>query len=140
MRRDLKALADSTFDLVVIGGGVFGTAAAWEAVQRGLSVALIERADFASYTSANSYKVVHGGIRYIQHGDVYRIRQSAGERSAFLRIAPHLVRPLPIAIPTYGYGMKGKAALRAGVGAYDLLTVDRNRGIGKRASGRRWHW
>ncbi|MEL6965066.1 MAG: FAD-dependent oxidoreductase, partial [Pseudomonadota bacterium] len=97
MRRDLKALADSKFDLVVIGGGVFGAAAAWEAVQRGLSVALIERADFAGYTSANSYKVVHGGIRYIQHGDVYRIRQSAGERSAFLRIAPHLVRPLPIA-------------------------------------------
>ena len=129
MRRDLRALADSHFDLVVIGGGVFGAAAAWEAVQRGLSVALIERADFASYTSANSYKVVHGGIRYIQHGDVYRIRQSAGERSAFLRIAPHLVRPLPIAIPTYGYGMKGKAALRVGVGAYDLLTVDRNRGI-----------
>ena len=110
MLRDLRALSDSTFDLVVIGGGVFGAAAAWEAVQRGLSVALIERADFASYTSANSYKVVHGGIRYIQHGDVYRIRQSAGERSAFLRIAPHLVRPLPIAIPTYGYGMKGKAA------------------------------
>ncbi len=129
MRRDLRALADSEFDLVVIGGGVFGAAAAWEAVQCGLSVALIERADFASYTSANSYKVVHGGIRYIQHGDVYRIRQSAGERSAFLRIAPHLVRPLPIAIPTYGHGMKGKAALRAGVGAYDLLTVDRNRGI-----------
>jgi glycerol-3-phosphate dehydrogenase len=129
MRRDLRALADSEFDLVVIGGGVFGAAAAWEAVQRGLSVALIERADFASYTSANSYKVVHGGIRYIQHGDVYRIRQSAGERSAFLRIAPHLVRPLPIAIPTYGYGMKGKAALRVGVGAYDLLTIDRNRGI-----------
>ena len=129
MRRDLRALTDSTFDLVVIGGGVFGAAAAWEAVQRGLSVALIERADFASYTSANSYKVVHGGIRYIQHGDVYRIRQSAGERSAFLRIAPHLVRPLPIAIPTYGYGMKGKAALRLGVGAYDLVTADRNRGI-----------
>lgn len=129
MRRDLRALADGTFDLVVIGGGVFGAAAAWEAVQRGLSVALIERADFASYTSANSYKVVHGGIRYIQHGDVSRIRQSAGERSAFLRIAPHLVRPLPIAIPTYGYGMKGKAALRVGVGAYDFLTMDRNRGI-----------
>jgi glycerol-3-phosphate dehydrogenase len=129
MRRDLRGLADSEFDLVVIGGGIFGAAAAWEAVQRGLSVALIERADFAGYTSANSYKVVHGGIRYIQHGDVYRIRQSAGERSAFLRVAPHLVRPLPIAIPTYGHGMKGKAALRVGVGAYDLLTVDRNRGI-----------
>ena len=129
MRRDLRALVDSQFDLVVIGGGVFGAAAAWDAVQRGLSVALIERADFSSFTSANSYKVVHGGIRYIQHGDVYRIRQSAGERSAFLRIAPHLVRPLPIAIPTYGHGMKGKAALRVGVAAYDALTFDRNRGI-----------
>ncbi|MEM7044677.1 MAG: FAD-dependent oxidoreductase [Pseudomonadota bacterium] len=129
MRRDLRGLADSSFDLVVIGGGVFGAAAAWEAVSRGLSVALIERADFASYTSANSYKVVHGGIRYIQHGDVFRIRQSAGERSAFLRIAPHLVRPLPIAIPTYGHGMKGKAALRVGVAAYDAVTFDRNRGI-----------
>lgn len=129
MQRDLRALADSTFDLVVIGGGVFGAAAAWDAAQRGLSVALIERGDFAGYTSANSYKVVHGGIRYIQHGDVYRIRQSAGERSAFLRIAPHLVKPLPIAVPTYGMGMKGKAALRVGVGAYDLLTADRNRGI-----------
>ncbi|MGI9420404.1 MAG: glycerol-3-phosphate dehydrogenase/oxidase [Geminicoccaceae bacterium] len=129
MRRDLRALADGAFDLVVIGGGVFGAAAAWEAVSRGLSVALIERADFASYTSANSFKVVHGGIRYIQHGDIYRIRQSAGERSAFLRIAPHLVRPLPIAIPTYGHGMKGRAALRAGVAAYDALTLDRNRGI-----------
>ena len=129
MRRDLRGLAEETFDLVVIGGGVFGAAAAWDATQRGLSVALIERADFASYTSANSYKVVHGGIRYLQHGDIYRIRQSAGERSAFLRIAPHLVHPLPIAIPTYGYGMKGKAALRTGVGVYDLLTADRNRGI-----------
>lgn len=129
MRRDLRSLADSTFDLVVIGGGVFGAAAAWEAVSRGLSVALIERADFSSFTSANSYQVVHGGIRYIQHGDVFRIRQSAGERSAFLRIAPHLIRPLPIAIPTYGHGMKGKAALRLGVAAYDLITADRNRGI-----------
>lgn len=129
MLRDLRGLADGAFDLVVIGGGVFGAAAAWDAAQRGLSVALIERADFASYTSANSYKVVHGGIRYIQHGDIYRIRQSAGERSAFLRIAPHLVRPLPIAVPTYGHGMKGKAALRVGVGAYDLITADRNRGI-----------
>jgi glycerol-3-phosphate dehydrogenase len=129
MQRDLRGLADSTFDLVVIGGGIFGAAAAWDATQRGLSVALIERADFASYTSANSFKVVHGGIRYLQHGDVYRIRQSAGERSAFLRIAPHLVQPLPIAVPTYGRGMKGKAALRLGVGVYDLLTADRNRGI-----------
>ena len=97
--------------------------------QRGLSVALIERGDFAGYTSANSFKVVHGGIRYLQHADLYRIRQSAGERSAFLKIAPHLVKPLPIAVPTYGWGMQSKAAMRFGVGVYDLLTADRNRGI-----------
>ncbi|MDH3662878.1 MAG: glycerol-3-phosphate dehydrogenase/oxidase [Alphaproteobacteria bacterium] len=126
MQRDLRGLADSTFDLVVIGGGVFGAAAAWDATQRGLSVALIERADFASYTSANSFKVVHGGIRYLQHADLYRIRQSSGERRAFLNIAPHLVKPLPIAVPTYGWGMKGKPAMRFGVGIYDLLTADRN--------------
>ncbi|MEZ5934979.1 MAG: FAD-dependent oxidoreductase [Alphaproteobacteria bacterium] len=129
MQRDLRSLADSTFDLVVIGGGVFGAAAAWDAAQRGLSVALIERGDFAGYTSANSFKVVHGGIRYLQHADLYRIRQSSGERRAFLKIAPHLVRPLPIAVPTYGWGMQSKAAMRVGVGMYDLFTADRNRGI-----------
>ncbi len=129
MNRDLSQLTEKAFDIVVIGGGIFGVCAAWDAAQRGLSVAMIERDDFGSATSANSYKIVHGGIRYIQHGDVYRVRQSSNERRAFLRIAPHLTRPLPIVIPTYGHGMKGKAVLRVGMGLYDLLTVDRNRGI-----------
>ena len=129
MKRDLSRLADREFDLVVIGGGIFGACAAWDAAQRGLSVALIERGDFCSATSANHLKMVHGGIRYLQHGDIYRLRQSSGERRAFLRIAPHLVRPLPIVIPTYGNGMKGKTVLRLGMGVYDLLTADRNWGI-----------
>ena len=129
MKRDLSRLTDSEFDLVVIGGGIFGACAAWDAAQRGLSVALIDRGDFCSATSANHLKMVHGGIRYLQHGDIYRLRKSSAERRAFLRIAPHLVRPLPVVIPTYGHGMKGKAVLRAGMGVYDLLTVDRNRGI-----------
>ncbi len=129
MKRDLSRLTDSEFDLVVIGGGIFGACAAWDAAQRGLSVALIDRGDFCSATSANHLKMVHGGIRYLQHGDIYRLRQSSGERRAFLRIAPHLVKPLPIVIPTYGSGMRGKAVLRAGMRVYDLLTVDRNRGI-----------
>jgi glycerol-3-phosphate dehydrogenase len=129
MRRDLAALTETHFDLLVIGGGIFGACAAWDAAQRGLSVALIERHDFGSATSAYSFKMIHGGIRYIQHGDVWRVRQSSHERRAFLRIAPHLVRPLPIVIPTYGHGMKGKTVLRLGMGLYDTLTADRNRGI-----------
>jgi glycerol-3-phosphate dehydrogenase len=129
MNRDLTQMTESEFDLVAIGGGIFGACAAWDAAQRGLSVALIDRGDFCGATSANHLKMVHGGIRYLQHGDIYRLRQSSGERRAFLRIAPHLVRPLPVVIPTYGNGMKGKAVLRAGMAIYDLLTADRNRGI-----------
>lgn len=129
MERDLERLAEESFDLVVLGGGIFGACAAWDAAQRGLSVALIERDDFGGATSANSYKLIHGGIRYLQHGDLYRVRQSSNERRAFLTIAPHLVRPLPILVPTYGQGMRGKAVLRVGMGLYDLVTADRNRGI-----------
>jgi glycerol-3-phosphate dehydrogenase len=115
--------------VVIVGGGIYGICTAWAAVRRGLSVALIERGDFAQATSANSFKMVHGGIRYLQHADVPRIRESVRDRSALLRIAPHLVQPLPIVIPTYGHGMRGKGALRAGFALYDLLAADRNRGI-----------
>jgi glycerol-3-phosphate dehydrogenase len=129
MKRNLSTLTETEFDLVVIGGGIFGACAAWDAAQRGLSVALIDRDDFCAATSANHLKMVHGGIRYIQHADIYRVRQSSGERRAFLRIAPHLVKPLPIIIPTYGHRMRGKEVLQVGMCLYDLLTADRNRGI-----------
>jgi glycerol-3-phosphate dehydrogenase len=123
-------LIDREFDVLVIGGGAFGAAAAWDASLRGLSVALIEQADFGSGASAECFKMVHGGIRYLQHGDIRRLRASCRERSALLRIAPHLVRPLPIAVPTFGRGRKGKALLGAGMIAYDLLTAGKNEGIG----------
>ncbi len=129
MRRNTVSVAERTYDLAVIGGGIFGVCAAWDAVLRGLSVVLLERNDFCGGASANCFKMVHGGIRYIQHGDIARVRSSCAERSAFLRIAPHLVEPLPIIIPTYGHGKKGKALLGAGALAYDLITADRNRGI-----------
>lgn len=129
MRRDLPALERTEFDLVVIGAGMFGAAAALDAAQRGLTVALLDRADFAGATSAHSFKMIHGGIRYLQHADVKRVRHSARARATFLRVAPHLVHPLPIIVPTYGQGMKGKPVLRVGMGAYDVLTADRNRGI-----------
>ena len=80
-----------------------------KAALRGLSVALVDMADFASGTSANSLKVIHGGLRYLQHGDVRRMRISINERRTLMRIAPHLVHPLPVLIPTYGHGVQGKA-------------------------------
>lgn len=127
--RDFGELTERQFDVVVVGGGIFGACIAWDATLRGLDTALLEQEDFGHATSANSFKMVHGGIRYIQHGDIPRIRESSRERRALLRIAPHLVEPLPILIPTYGHGMKGKELLAAGMVLYDLLTLDRNRGI-----------
>lgn len=129
LRRDLAPLAEREFDLIVIGGGIFGACAAREAARRGLSVALLERGDFSGATSAQSFKMVHGGMRYLQHADLRRVRQSSADRHTLLRDAPHLVRPLPVVVPTYGHGIRGKAALRAAMATYDALTFDRNRGI-----------
>jgi glycerol-3-phosphate dehydrogenase len=129
MQRNIAALAESEFDVLVVGGGAFGAAAAREATLRGFKVALVERADFGAGSSAECFKMVHGGIRYLQHADIPRLRASCRERTIFLRIAPHLVQPLPIAIPTYGRGRKGRAFLGAGACVYDLLTCDRNLGI-----------
>ena len=129
MKREVERLGASELDLLVVGGGIFGACAAWDAALRGLSVGLVDRADFGGATSANSFRFLHGGIRYLQHGDLIRLRQSSAARRAFLRIAPHLTRPAPVAIPTFGFGRRGKMVLRAGMGLYDLLTLDRNRGI-----------
>ena len=114
MTRNTRLLAEGEYDLAIIGGGAFGAAALWDATLRGLRAVLIERNDFGGGASAECFKIVHGGIRYLQHLDVTRLRASCRERSALLRIAPHLVAPLPIVIPTYGRGRKGKAFLGAG--------------------------
>jgi glycerol-3-phosphate dehydrogenase len=129
MQRTTTALAQREYDLLIIGGGAFGAAAARDAALRGLRTVLLERNDFGAGASAECFKMVHGGIRYLQHADIPRLRASCRERSALLRIAPHLVNPLPIAIPTYGHGRSGKAFLGTGARVYDLLTFDRNRGI-----------
>jgi glycerol-3-phosphate dehydrogenase len=129
MQRNTALLTERPFDVLIIGGGAFGAAAAHDAALRGLSTALIERNDFGAGASAECFKMVHGGIRYLQHADFRRLRHSCRERSALLRIAPHLVSPLPIAIPTYGHGRSGKMFLGAGATVYDLLTLDRNADI-----------
>ena len=127
MKRDIDTLAEKEFDLLVIGGGIYGATVAWEAVLRGLSVALIEKGDFASGTSSNSLKIIHGGLRYIQHADFKRMRESIRERRILLKIAPHLVHPLPCVMPTYGHFVKGPEALRVALLINDLVSFDRNR-------------
>lgn len=129
MRRDLAALTGREHDLVVVGGGIYGVAAAWDAAQRGLATALVEAGDFGSSTSRNSLKTIHGGLRHLRRLDLRRTRESIRERSALLRIAPQVVRPLPFLVPTYGHGLKGWEGLAAGLALSDLLGRDRNAGL-----------
>jgi len=127
MNRDLTQLANSKYDLLVIGGGIYGACVAWEATLRGLSVALLEKEDFGNATSANSLKTIHGGLRYLQHLDLKRMRESIRERRTLMRIAPHLVHPLPCLMPTYGHLMKGREAMALALKVNDLVSFDRNR-------------
>lgn len=129
MIRDLEKLTSTHFDIVIVGGGIYGACAAWDAALRGLSVALIERGDFGHATSAQTLRVVHGGLRYLQHADLKRIRESDHERKALLRLAPHLVRLLPVLLPTFRSGIQHRLIMRAALAAHDMLSLDRNRGI-----------
>lgn len=129
MQRDLQALSNQSFDLLVLGGGIQGACVAWEATLRGLSVALIDKSDFGAATSANSLKIIHGGLRYLQTADVRRMRQSIRERQVLMRIAPHLIHPLPILVPTYGHGLKGKEAMFVALKLNDLISCDRNHNL-----------
>lgn len=129
MQRDLGRLAAETFDLLVVGGGIHGACAAREAALRGWSVALVERADFGAATSANSLKIIHGGLRHLQRFDVAGLRESVRERSMWLRTAPHLVRPLGMLVAARGAGREGPLALRAALGLADALGGSRNRGL-----------
>ncbi|MEE3203309.1 MAG: glycerol-3-phosphate dehydrogenase/oxidase [Acidobacteriota bacterium] len=129
MQRDLRRLTDTHFDVVVVGGGIYGTTAAWDASLRGLSVALIDRADFGSGTSFNSAKTVHGGVRMLQSGNVLGLRQFVRERRALSRIAPHLIHPMPFVIPTYHSFSRHRWFMRMGFALNDLLASDRNDGV-----------
>jgi glycerol-3-phosphate dehydrogenase len=129
VRRDLRRLADEAYDLLIIGAGVYGAAMAWDAAQRGLKVALVDRGDIGAATSFNNAKTVHGGVRSLQHGQFREMREYLRERRALARIAPHLVHPLAFLLPTYGKLTRHKVPLRAYFAIYDLLTSDRNAGV-----------
>lgn len=126
MKRDLNKLANTEYDLIVVGAGIYGVATAWDATLRGLKVVLIDKSDFGSATSANSLKTIHGGIRYLQQLDIKRMRESIHERMVLMNIAPNLVYPLPVIMPTYSYKMKSRPAMMAAVIANDIIGFDRN--------------
>ncbi len=115
------------YDLVVVGGGIHGAATAWEAAVRGLSVVLLEQNDFASGASANSLKIIHGGLRYLQTLDLRRARESASEQLLLCRLAPHAVQALPCVMPTYREFGKSRLALGLGLALYRALVAPAGR-------------
>jgi len=129
MKRSLEKLSDGTFDVLVIGGGIHGAAIGFKAATSGFSVALIEQKDFAWATSANSLKIIHGGIRYFQQADPARVRESVRARREMMTHVGELIRPLPCILPTRGFGIKSREAMRLVLRIYDLFAFDRNQGL-----------
>jgi glycerol-3-phosphate dehydrogenase len=121
----LDALGRGTFDLLVVGGGITGAAAARDAASRGLSVALVERGDWGSGTSWRSSKLVHGGLRYLRQGRLHLVFESLAERARLLRLAPHLVRPLEFLFAALPGRWVSPWELSLGLTLYDLLSLGR---------------
>ncbi len=136
--RNLRRLGEETFDVLVVGGGITGAGVALDAASRGLRTALVERGDFASGTSSKSSKLVHGGLRYLQNGDVRLVYEALHERQRLLRNAPHLVRVMPFLIPMFGKGgvihPKLEKALGSAMWMYDLTGGARIGKLHKRIS------
>ncbi len=130
----LAALADRRFDLIVVGGGITGCGIAREATLRGLSVALLEQDDFAGGTSSRSSRLIHGGVRYLEHGHLRLVFEASAERRRLLRLAPHLVQPLQFTWPVYRGARVPMWKLAAGLTLYDLLALFRNVGRHRRLS------
>jgi glycerol-3-phosphate dehydrogenase len=136
----LEALAAEPFDVAVVGGGITGAGVALDAATRGYSVALLEKADFASGTSSRSSKLVHGGLRYLQQFDLGLVREALLERALLVRLAPHLVRPLALVVPAFD-GSHPDRIVGIGLNMYDVMSVDRRRrGRRRRASEESEEW
>ncbi|MGH9872131.1 MAG: glycerol-3-phosphate dehydrogenase [Pyrinomonadaceae bacterium] len=112
------------FDVIVIGAGINGAGIARDAAMRGLKVLLLDKGDIGGGTSSWSTRLIHGGLRYLEHGELRLVRESLRERSCLLNIAPHLVRPLSLLVPVYKKARRGWWTIRAGMIAYDALSVD----------------
>jgi glycerol-3-phosphate dehydrogenase len=127
----LETLVGEQFDLVVIGGGITGAGVALDAATRGYSVALVEKADFASGTSSRSSKLVHGGLRYLQQFDLGLVREALLERQLMVKLAPHLVKPLKMVVPAFD-GARPDRLVGIGLNMYDVMATPRLRGRPRR--------
>ena len=126
MRRNFSALGEAVFDVLVVGGGIFGAGIARDGALRGLRVALIDKADFASGTSSRSSKLIHGGFRYLEQAAYRLVMESCRERQILQKIAPHLVKPLPFLLPVYQGAQRSLGKMRLGMALYDALALYRN--------------
>jgi len=124
--RALTELSMRTFDALIIGGGITGAGIARDAALRGLSVALVDKGDFASGTSSRSSRLIHGGVRYLEHGHLHLVFEASAERRRLLRLAPRLVRPLAFTWPVYAGQRLSRWKLSAGLTLYDMLSLFRN--------------
>ncbi|MDX8384913.1 MAG: glycerol-3-phosphate dehydrogenase/oxidase [Gallionella sp.] len=121
VKRDFASLEGREFDLLIIGGGIYGAWTAYDAALRGLKVAIVEQGDWASATSSASSKLIHGGLRYLETYDFKLVRKALRERQMLLKIAPHRVWPLRFGVPVYEDSRVGRLQLKAGLTLYDLL-------------------
>jgi len=126
IERDPEVAAGSSYELIVIGGGIYGACLALEAARRGLRPLLLERADFGGETSWNSLRIVHGGLRYLQTLDLPRFRESVAERAWMFRHFPDQVQPLPCLMPLYGNGARRPSIMRIALALNDFLSRKRN--------------
>src|ERR1041385_138631 len=113
------------FDLIVIGAGINGAGIARDAAMRGLTVLLLDKGDIGAGTSAASTRLIHGGLRYLEHGELSLVRESLSERNLLLQLAPHLVRPIPLLVPIYSTARRGFWTIRTGMLIYDALSFKR---------------
>jgi glycerol-3-phosphate dehydrogenase len=125
-RANLQELTSTVLDLLVVGGGIVGCGIARDAALRGLQVGLIEREDIGGGTTSRSTRLVHGGLRYLELLDFGLVRQDMREREILIRIAPHLVKPLPFLVPMYGWPAWKRDRLRIGMILYDVLSYDKS--------------
>ena len=138
----VRVAENSRFDVIVIGAGINGAGIARDAAMRGLKVLLIDKGEPGGGTTSASTRLIHGGLRYLEHFEFGLVRESLRERDILLRIAPDLVKPLPIAIPIYRQGKRGRLTIRAGMILYDLLSwgksLPKHRMLSRAQSLERW--
>lgn len=129
LKRYPEGAAASEYDVIIIGGGIYGVTLAIEASRRGQKCLLLEQGDFGEHTSYNSLKIIHGGLRYLQSLDIHRFRESVAERAWFLRHFPRQTKPMACLMPLYGKGMKRPIIFRIALVLNHLLSLERNKDV-----------